>query len=407
MEANQNNDEKAINEVCDKIMNNLTPQFQIYQNNILQIIEQNLSKYDKVINEQLNIYTNKIKNQLINDNDDELRKKIINFQNINSPILINLSNLNNTNYLINLILLCLSNFDSLTKYFLKPDNEEQILFRAKQNPTGIFLCPSYLKLLDHLWKGTKKVYEPSEIHEKLKILMQNDYYSTNPGIIINSIVNQLHKELILNNNIINQPEWNYNVQNALQNYANYFNGIFNKISNLFFSTIRIRKTTSQNIPIFLFQSTVVFNLYLNNINAQFMPLEQNFQNLYFDINDRNYYCMNDEILNEKTIISIPQILIININRNNNQKQYLNYSQILNNNNFLENNGQQPGIYELYCVIISKYENNANIFYAYIKNVINHKWYLYNKEGIKEVNNDKEVIDMENASLLIYQIQKIQ
>ena len=406
MEANQNN-EKDINEVCDKIMSNLTPQFQIYQNNILQIIEQNLARYDKVINEQLNNYTNKIKNHLINDNDDELRKKIINFQNINSPILINLANINNTNYLINLILLYLSNIDTLTRYFLKPDNEEKILFRAKQNPTGIYLCPSYLKLLDHLWKGTKNVYEPSEIHEKLKILMQNEYNSTNPGIIINFIVNQLHKELNLNNNVINPPEWNYNIQNALQNYGNYFKEIFNKISNIFFSTIRIRKTTSHNMAIFLFQSTVVFNLYLNNINAQFISLEQNFKDLYFDINDRNYYCMNNETLNEKTIISIPEVLILNINRNNNQKQYLSYPQILNDNNLIENNEQQPGRYELYFVIISKYEQKGIIFYAYIKNVINHKWYLYDKEGIKIVNNDKEVIDMENASLLIYQIQKMQ
>lgn len=404
MEVNQNNDEKAINEVCDAIMKNLTPSFQNYQNNIFQCITQNLGRLDKVINEQVNIYTNTIKNQLINDNDDELRKKEINIKEFKSPTLINLAKINNTNFLINLILIYLSNIDKLTRYFLKPKNEEAILFKSRQNPNGIYLSPSYLKLLDHLWKGRKKVYEPIEIHEKLKMLMNNDYYSTNPGFIINFIVNQLHKELNLNNNITNQPSWDFNMQNGFQIFVNYLLSNNDEISDEFFSAIRITKTTSQNKPVFLFQSTVVFNLYLYNINNQFISLEQNFKDLFFDMNDKNYYCINNELFNEKVIITIPKILILNINRNNNQKQYLNYSHILNDNNLIVNNGQQPGKYELYCVIISKFENNDNIFYAYIKNVIDRKWYLYDKEGIKLVKNEKEVIDMENASLLIYQKQ---
>ena len=404
MEVNQNNDEKAINEVCDAIMKNLNPSFQNYQNNIFQCITQNLGRLDKVINEQVNIYANTIKNQLINDNDDELRKKEINIKEFKSPTLINLAKINNTNFLINLILIYLSNIDKLTRYFLKPKNEEAILFKSRQNPNGIYLSPSYLKLLDHLWKGRKKVYEPIEIHEKLKMLMNNDYYSTNPGFIINFIVNQLHKELNLNNNITNQPSWDFNMQNGFQIFVNYLLSNNDEISDEFFSAIRITKTTSQNKPVFLFQSTVVFNLYLYNINNQFISLEQNFKDLFFDMNDKNYYCINNELFNEKVIITIPKILILNINRNNNQKQYLNYSHILNDNNLIVNNGQQPGKYELYCVIISKFENNDNIFYAYIKNVIDRKWYLYDKEGIKLVKNEKEVIDMENASLLIYQKQ---
>ena len=237
--------------------------------------------------------------------------------------------------------------------------------------------------------------------------MNNDYYSTNPGFIINFIVNQLHKELNLNNNITNQPSWDFNMQNGFQIFVNYLLSNNDEISDEFFSAIRITKTTSQNTPVFLFQSTVVFNLYLYNINNQFISLEKNFKDLFFDMNDKNYYCINNELFNEKVIITIPKIFILNINRNNNQKQYLNYSHILNDNNLIVNNGQQSGKYELYCVIISKYENNDNIFYAYIKNVIDHKWYLYDKEGIKLVKNEKEVIDMENASLLIYQKQNME
>lgn len=401
MEANKNNVEKEIDEVCDKIMNNLTPTFQNYQNNILQSVTQNLSRLDKIVNDQLMNYTN----LLIKDNDDELRRKQINIKEIKYPKLINLANINNTNFLINLVLLYLSNIDRLTGYFLKAKHEEQILYKAKQNPAGTFLAPSYLKLLDHLWKGTKKVYDPLEIHEKLKILMQNNYYSTNPGVIINFIVNQLHQELNLNTNMINQPDWNFNMNMAFQNFVNYFNSIHNELSDEFFSTIRITKTTAQNTPIFIYQSTVVFNLYLNNINTQFISVEQWFKNLIFDTNDINYYCMNNENFKDKTVVAIPKILVLNINRNNNQKQYLNYPPILFDNNLIENNGQQSGKYELYCVIISKYENNNNTFYAYIKNVIDYKWYLYDNEGIKIVNNEEEIFDLENASnasLLIYQ-----
>ncbi len=392
MENNQK-DEKSINEVCDSIMNNLNYQFQIYQNSISQSINQKLSELDNVINQQIDIYTNNIINELIID--------AVNIDKIKSPNLINLKIFDNTNFLIDLILLYFSNIDRLSRYYLKPKHEELILRKSKQDPTGIYLSPSYLKLINNLWKGTKTTYDPSEIHEKLKILMQNDYNSTNPGIIINFIVYQLHKELNFNNNMI-QPEWNYNMQNAFQSFGNYFKANYNEILDEFFSSIRIQKTTSQNIPMFLYQFTVVFNLYLNNINETVLSLEHHFKNLYININDRIKYCMNNEIFNGKTIYSIPKIFILNINRNKNKKQFFNYPLELYNNNIIENNGQQQAKYELYCVIISKYINNKNIFYAYIRNIINHKWYLYSKDGINLVNNENEVIDGQNASLLIYQ-----
>lgn len=401
MKGNQNNDENEINQVCTQIINNLMPQLQYYQEKTLQKINQDLTQYGILINNQINNYEKEIKNILINDNDDVLRKKKINLDELKIPNLINLENLNNTNYLINVILLCLSNIKTLAKYFLTANHEEQILFKNKDDPSGIDLSSSFLKLLDHIWKGTKKVYNPCEIHQKLKTLMNNNYYLLNPGLIINFIVQKLHEELNYKNNVsINPPSWNYNPQDALNNYFNYFQAYQTGISVRFFSPILITKKTQQNTPIYLYTSTVVFDLYLDNIGDNPVSLENQFQNLYIDMNDRAKYCSENEYFDGKKIMGFPKIVILNILRNN--KKFLNYPNILYDYYSAQQNGQNPEKCELYAVVISKCVNNYKIFYAFIKNAIDHKWYLYNNQGIRPINNYNEIFDMENVSLLIYQ-----
>ena len=66
------------------------------------------------------------------------------------------------------------------------------------------------------------------------------------------------------------------------------------------------------------------------------------------------------------------------------------------------NQPKPDIFELYSVIMSKRINQEDIFYGYIKNFVNKKWYLYNSKEIKFIDNEDDVIDGENCLLLIYQ-----
>ena len=118
------------------------------------------------------------------------------------------------------------------------------------------------------------------------------------------------------------------------------------------------------------------------------------------MNDRAKYCSENEYFDGKKIMGFPKIVILNILRNN--KKFLNYPNILYDYYSAQQNGQNPEKCELYAVVISKCVNNYKIFYAFIKNAIDHKWYLYNNQGIRPINNYNEIFDMENVSLLIYQ-----
>ena len=75
------------------------------------------------MNFQIEKYNQQIKNKLI---DDMLRKKEINIEELKIPPLISLKKLDNTNYLINLILQYLSNVKLLVLYFLSQKNENKM-----------------------------------------------------------------------------------------------------------------------------------------------------------------------------------------------------------------------------------------------------------------------------------------
>lgn len=397
MENNPNNDENEINQICDQIINDIMPNLNNCQEIMLQNINKNIAQFDQLLGMQINNYTNELKNNLIKNDYDEFKKAPINHH------LMRLENINNTNYLINFILLYLCNNKRLANYYLSINNEDKILAKEKEDLTGINLSFSFLKLLNHLWKGSKDVYKPIEIHQKLKVLMANNYYSLNPGLIIKFIINQLHMELnYKNNKKVNPPNWNFDKNNALDNFFDYYQAYHSKISEEFFATIRIKKTTPQNTPVYLFNSKVVFDLYLDNIEDNYISLDYQFKNLFINMSDRNKYCNNNEIFIGKLIFSISNILILNINRNN-QKKYLKYNKVLFTNSIIDQSvNQNPMQYELYAVIISKYMNNYTNFYAFIQNQIDHKWYLYTRDGIIPINNENDIYDPENVSLLIYQ-----
>ena len=103
----------------------------------------------KMINEQIDTYTQKIKIKILNKIDEDLRKEPIDFNRLEEskiPSLVNLEQLNNSNYLINLILLSLANMKKLIKYFLS-NNEDEILFKSKRDPTGtVNSIKIYLKI---------------------------------------------------------------------------------------------------------------------------------------------------------------------------------------------------------------------------------------------------------------------
>ena len=73
-------------------------------------------------------------------------------------------------------------------YYLNPIKEDKILKISKENPNKAYLGPSFLKLLDHLWKSNQKEYAPMKIHNFLKKSMKNDYNTNDAGLIIQYIL---------------------------------------------------------------------------------------------------------------------------------------------------------------------------------------------------------------------------
>ena len=68
------------------------------------------------------------------------------------------------------------------------------------------LGPAFLTLLDNFWKNNIPSYTPVEIHDTLKEIMKNEYYSQNPGLIFEKILSLLHNELNQNPLILNQNQ---------------------------------------------------------------------------------------------------------------------------------------------------------------------------------------------------------
>ena len=165
---NNNNEEKKLKDNKeDAINNNNNNNINCYNGN-----EMNIKK---------NIHDDDY------EDDEKLRKKVIDLNNLNEPILNYLKLLEDTNPLINIILQCLCNINEIVFYYLNPEKENKILKKSKENPKAFYLSPSFLKTLDHLWKSNQKEFEPTGIHNILKILMK-DYNTNDASEIINFLL---------------------------------------------------------------------------------------------------------------------------------------------------------------------------------------------------------------------------
>ena len=384
-----------INQLIEILSQNKLEEFKNeinnYQNNLINQINKKFEQFDKTFNKHIEMYNEQIKNKMIN-NDDILRKKQINLKEIKIPPLICLKKLDNTNYLINLLLQYLSNIYSLVIYFFNQNKENKILQNSKNDPTGNYLCPTFLKLLDNLWKGTNKIYDPKEIHKTLKNLKKIDYNSPNPGKILKDIIIILHRELISDKDkqFLEKPRGNNDKKVASDQFDTYNEFYKSKISIQFFSTIK-KVIKNQDMPKFYLYDTIpIIEIYLDKGKGHNLSLENDFKDLF-----KNY----NEQIEKISITKLPFQLVININRGNNQKK-LSYPKILECECLLDN--KVKGNFDLYGVIM---KNNNNNYYAYLKNCINSKWYLYKDEVIQIIYDENNVINEREALLLAYQFRE--
>ena len=360
-----------------------------------------------------------------NNNDNieynELRKQKIDFTKFNNPPLITLVEPNNSNHLINLIFRCLSNILSFLPYYFNPSREEKILKKSKEDPNGVYLGPSFLKLLEIIWKSSRKEYCPTELHIALKKLMGNNYFSNNPGLIMEFILKQLDKELNFNPFVKMDDNDNHLNQNtSFKLFFKQFEKYSTKISNCSFTTIKTQKKCSScSQSTYFFNSAPVVNIileandeYTNTLLNQF-NLTEHLNNLLITKNDENIYeyCLNCKNQRKKYIMKeiflTFSVVVFYINREKDPKGRIsfNYPEKFDGKKVINK------VFDLYnyqlITVIKRNPNELSNYIAYCKSFTNNKWYSYYKQNISIVENTNEIIDNKNACLLIYSEMKSQ
>ena len=310
-------------------------------NNENEFNNNNARKFNIHNNEKkFNINKNYLNNNDV-DNYQNLRQKIIDFNKMKNPPLSNLVLLEDVNPLINIILQSLSNIRHLACYYLNPEKEIKILKKSKNDPVNNYLGPSFLKLLDYLWKSNQKEYYPNDIHDSLKKIMKNNYNSDDAGFIIKNILNQLNEELI-NDPIINNenddPLDLFNRELTLNKFIKNLNQHPTIFTNKFYSTIEIKKRCSNCDADFayysyFFEATPIIDIYLetNKENKYFkLSFEEHLNSLL--TNKENQYTIEQCIFCEskqkklvsRNILTTPEILIVNINRKKDKNNIISF-----------------------------------------------------------------------------------
>ena len=358
--------EKEVEKEIDDIWGKELELFQTKIDNAHKELDKKFEKFTKEISEKIK----KIK----------IEQFIPNGKDYN----LNLEYIDNTNYLINPILICLCNIDLFIYLCLENWNINVI---KDLNDKEDILFSGFTNLISKIYLRKKHNYrDPFEIHKQLKIEMKNDFYTNDPGVIINFILKKLHNEL--------NPFKQYS-EDKFDDKKGFTDMITNnktKISEEFFNILYFREECYEcNSVKNYYQQIPIFDLYIDNDSA----LENaiiNFKSV----------CKQCKKRTKNTIISLTSnILIININRKDD---------IINSKNIiyklkLDLFNQK---YELISVIRKDYFiNDKVIIYdpenisVFCKNCYDNRWYSYNDENKKLIENENEIIEGKKTLLLIY------
>ena len=358
--------EKEVEKEIDDIWGKELELFQTKIDNAHKELDKKFEKFTKEISEKIK----KIK----------IEQFIPNGKDYN----LNLEYIDNTNYLINPILICLCNIDLFIYLCLENWNINVI---KDLNDKEDILFSGFTNLISKIYLRKKHNYrDPFEIHKQLKIKMKNDFNTNDPGVIINFILKKLHNEL--------NPFKQYS-EDKFDDKKGFTDMITNnktKISEEFFNILYFREECYEcNSVKNYYQQIPIFDLYIDNDSA----LENaiiNFKSV----------CKQCKKRTKNTIISLTSnILIININRKDD---------IINSKNIIyklkiDLFNQK---YELISVIRKDYFiNDKVIIYdpenisVFCKNCYDNRWYSYNDENKKLIENENEIIDGKKALLLIY------
>ena len=331
--------------------------------------ETNLKNFHEDITKCMNDKLDKFKNDIIskiNINNKNNQKKNFPKKQENMQ--------ENINFLINLIFHILSNIRLFVDFIYKYAS----MISSKEN-TVSFCFSNFLSSENEF---------PSEIHDKLKLILKEKYSSTKPNIIFNEILEKIIEELKLNFKRKNAKNLGSKKKNFNESYKYYYD-LNNDIFKIFFYVERIKKAEE----IYEFTANSIHNINVSNLNNFEILTLENIDNF------RQIYPQNNGY---KKIQIINNILMINIIRDENKISKIIYPEYLSSRNLVENENDYNEMYELISVIIKEKINDKYIFYAFIKNNILGKWFLYDEKGKKELDDKNKIFNEQNAAFIIYQ-----
>ena len=316
---------------------------------------------------------------------------------------IGLNNIGSTCYM-NSTLQCLSNVGPLTRYFLKRENRAN--FEKQKNNKNIKdkISPYYADLINHLWDEKYKStgFSPYEFKQKLGELnpLFAQFAAGDSKDLLNYLIMQMHEELnILKNNSKTESQNNIrinqtNEKEILQSFYNNFTENYNsKISNIFYGCTK-SQMICQNCGIITYNFELYFFLIfplekVRVFKSLFCGMNINSVNIFECLTEEKMpalldgycnYCKRNSYLQQKTTLyTLPNFLIIILNRGKGNEFNVGYQidEYIDLINFVEFKNDIAQFYLNGVIVHLGPSGESGHFIAYCCSPIDHKWYLYN------------------------------
>jgi ubiquitin C-terminal hydrolase len=311
---------------------------------------------------------------------------------------------------------CLANINYLTTSLLAEENLQKI----KSDKNKYKLTIAYVEVIQNFENNSFIFYLQNFkniiLQKKPSLFEKNE---SNPKNLILYIIQVIHFELNISKNIqfnLTQIPSQYDFQSTYNYYSHVFIENNNSvISNLFYGSFNFKMQCtkcnfiSHKIHFFnnlTFSLDEVYSFKNNNNNLvdiiECFQFFQRFDSTSIDCQIcnicNNYFNYNSE----KILITIPKILIINLESKGMQSLKLKFYEYLDISNFLYyKNNSCPIYYELIGIISNSETKNENKHYfSFNKNFKDQLWYKYDN-NITQLSSFQEANTEGNPYILIY------
>jgi len=364
------------------------------KNKINEIIEPKMKSAHEDINKNFDLFIKTINKKLEPDLMPEKNTQ---------PV--NLVPINNSDKLINPILICLSNIDIFMNLgFIK---DKKGIIKSVNKLINYNLFSPFSELMFKLWTSKGGKCDPKDVYLQLQLLMKDHFKEGDPGYIINFILKQLNEEINLSQDFLADK----NIKGIIEN-------------NFSISVIKTYTCRTFEKDNKIKEKENVLNLYINepdiitNIGGINRSTFDDFSFLIIKEFNAKKHCehckMNHELRVGEIIDELSNYVIINLNREKDPIRKMNfiYPKKFKLQEISKETKNKNSSYGLISVImdnkIQQYNEEEIIlepeivkFKTYSKNFNDNKWYLYTEEEITPVENEDEIISTKNALILVY------